>query len=393
MDNIIIVNDFDYVQGGATNVAIHSAHIFHNRGWNVTFFSGCSKGDQYPFKTVTLNDKEIANGQSKLRNIYNKQALKKLKSIINPKENYIVLVHGWTKSLSSSIFKIGKLKNVKVFLTLHDYFTICPNGGMFNYKKQRICNCKRIGAKCLFTNCDSRNYFVKLYRYARLFVQNKLVRFYKYLSGIISISNFSEAKIKELFKKKVPFYRVNNPIQIDFNTERSKPELSKSYVYVGRLDPEKGVENACKAAATLGFDFKIIGSGILFDELKNKYSKYGNISFLGWLKKNEVFEHLKNARALIFPSLWYEGAPLTIFEAMSFGIPCIISNSSAALDFVNKDNGYIYDTNNVDEMIECIKASYDDSIIKDKSILFYESRHRISLEEDYYNKLLLAFKN
>lgn len=385
---LIVINDFDYIQGGATNVAIHSAQVFHENGWEVTLFTGCSKNVEYPFKVVSLNDKEISDGQSKLRNIYNKKALKNLKKLIKKDSEYIIHIHGWTKSLSSSIFKIGKLKNVKVFLTLHDYFTVCPNGGMFNYQKKCICNLKKIGLKCFFRNCDSRSFMVKMFRNIRHFVQTKIVRFYKYIDGLISISNFSEEKVKSYFKKNIPYHRVNNPIQIPQNTSRANPENSNEYIYVGRLDPEKGVEDICIAAKDLGISLNIIGSGVLFDDLKNKYCDVNNIKFLGWQSKEEVFFKLKNARALLFPSLWYEGAPLTIFEAMSFGIPCIISNTSAATDFVNNDNGYVYNTGNVEELKKCLIASYDNQDIKTKSQKFFDCKGFINSDIDYYNMLV-----
>ena len=46
---------------------------------------------------------------------------------------------------------------------------------------------------------------------------------------------------------------------------------------------------------------------------------------------------MKGARALVFPSRWYEVSPLTPYEAFQFGIPLITSNCCACVDYV-KDN-------------------------------------------------------
>ena len=43
---------------------------------------------------------------------------------------------------------------------------------------------------------------------------------------------------------------------------------------------------------------------------------------------------MKKSKALVFPSLLYEGAPLTIFEAQSLGLPVIVSKYSNGKDFV-----------------------------------------------------------
>ena len=52
---------------------------------------------------------------------------------------------------------------------------------------------------------------------------------------------------------------------------------------------------------------------------------------------------MKGAKALVFPSLWYEGAPLTILEAMSVGLPSIVSDSCAAIEFIEDNkNGLVF---------------------------------------------------
>jgi glycosyltransferase involved in cell wall biosynthesis len=43
---------------------------------------------------------------------------------------------------------------------------------------------------------------------------------------------------------------------------------------------------------------------------------------------------LRSARALVFPSLWYEGQPLTILEAKAYGVPIVVADSCAGRDEV-----------------------------------------------------------
>ena len=66
-------------------------------------------------------------------------------------------VAGWTKALSSSVFDVAFKMNFKVVLTLHDYFTACPNGGYFDYKENKICKRKPLSWKCIKCNCDSNS--------------------------------------------------------------------------------------------------------------------------------------------------------------------------------------------------------------------------------------------
>ena len=61
-----------------------------------------------------------------------------------------------------------------------------------------------------------------------------------------------------------------------------------------------------------------------------------------------------NAKGLIFSSKCYEGAPLTILEAVALGLPCISSANCAASEFINKKNGLLFD-NTVEDLINKIK--------------------------------------
>ena len=141
--NIVIINDFDYVQGGASKVAIDTANLLSDE-YNVYFFSGDSNQSstlKENIKKVCTNQGETLKDKNKLRGIINgiynfkaKNQLKKLLSTLDENET-IIHVHGWTKCLSSSVFDISWKLGFKLVLTMHDYFTACPNGGYFNYKK------------------------------------------------------------------------------------------------------------------------------------------------------------------------------------------------------------------------------------------------------------------
>ena len=64
---------------------------------------------------------------------------------------------------------------------------------------------------------------------------------------------------------------------------------------------------------------------------------------------------MKNAKCLIFPSLWYEGAPLTILEAMSIGLPSIISNTNSGIEIIeDSKNGMIFKSNDVEDLCKKI---------------------------------------
>lgn len=388
---IIIVNDFNYVQGGASKVAIQTAKILkNNTDYRIIFFSAVNKPEENidGIEYISTNQNEALNEKNKLKGIingiYNFKAKNDFKNLLLTldRKNTIIHVHGWTKALSSSIFDIAFKMKFKVVLTLHDYFTACPNGGYFNYKKNEICHLKPLSWKCIKCNCDSRNYAFKIYRVIRQFVQNKIVKLNDKLEYVITISEFSEKILKQTLNPNTKITRIYNPIEIDPQKEKIEYTKNKYYLYVGRVSKEKGVDLFCKAITELKLKGIVVGDGSEKEKLQNEYP---NIQFVGWKNSDEVKEYMKGARALIFPSRCYEAAPLTNIEALLLGIPSLVSNNCAASDVSNEknENGLTFECN-VESLKECIQDFENKS-----SINIYESRLKIIEDrKQYYTNLI-----
>ena len=380
---VVIVNDFNYTQGGASKVAIETAKILKEAGIKVYFFSAVSKDEEIisGVEYITSNQNEALKEKNKLKGalngIYNIKAKNKLKELLKKldKNSTIIHIHGWTKALSSSVFDIAFKMDFKVVLTLHDYFTACPNGGYFNYNKNNICKFKPLSVKCIKCNCDSRNYGFKLYRVVRQFVQNKIVRLNDKLENVISISKMSEKVLKTTLGKNTKITRIYNPIDIEKNTEKINPENNNYYLYVGRISKEKGVDIFCKAITQLGIKGIAVGDG---EERERLEKQYPNIEFTGWKDKNEVRHYMEGARTLIFPSRWYEGQPLTILEAQAIGLPVICSNKCTGVEFVDKE--LIFDLENIESLKQIIQKMMNDFLVRKISIELYKNWNK-----DYIN--------
>ncbi len=388
--NVIIINDFAYVQGGASKVAIDTANILAEKKYNVWFFTGATdittkKSLNKKVKIISTEQGEAMLDRNRLRGIkngiYNRKANRKLAELLKSLNSgeTIVHVHGWTKCLSASIFRPIFKRNFKLVLTLHDYFTSCPNGGFFNYKKNQICTLCPMSAKCIKTNCDSRNYGFKIYRVIRQFVQNKVVGLPKKLEYIIYLSDLQWDVLKGNFENLKYKKKILNPM--DFKVSKTgKKNKDGYYLYVGRLSQEKGIKIFCEALSQVGYPAIVVGDGPLFDELSNEYS---TIKFVGWKDSEDVKRYMQDAKALVFPSLWYEGQPLVPMEAESLGIACIVSDKSSAKEFV-KNKDFVYDGGNVESlkgMVERFNFCYNRIKIEPGNIRNQYSKEVISFYE------------
>jgi glycosyltransferase involved in cell wall biosynthesis len=83
----------------------------------------------------------------------------------------------------------------------------------------------------------------------------------------------------------------------------------------------------------------IAGSGNLFAKMRRKAIYYPNIHMLGNIPHKEIWTLLRATDAFISLSC-YEGLPLAVLEAASFGLPLILSDIPAHRFIINSKVGY-----------------------------------------------------
>ena len=137
------------------------------------------------------------------------------------------------------------------------------------------------------------------------------------------------------------------------NTKSTKGKvriLSLSYcVPVKQIDKiMTAVEAYTKANSQLRVEWTHIGAGFLYETLQADAckldSKYNNlkIDFVGHLKNKDVKAMLEDNHFDVFINASKsEGIPVSIMEAMSYGIPAIAPDVGEISDLVNKSNGYL----------------------------------------------------
>ncbi|WP_245878038.1 glycosyltransferase, partial [Spirosoma fluviale] len=67
----------------------------------------------------------------------------------------------------------------------------------------------------------------------------------------------------------------------------------------------------------LNYSLLIAGDGPLVEQVKKVSNESDTITYLGNLDREEVQQGMQTCTALLFPSIWYEGMPMTILEAFS----------------------------------------------------------------------------
>jgi glycosyltransferase involved in cell wall biosynthesis len=339
--DVVIVNDFAYVNGGSSQVALSSGAALARSGVRVTMFSAVGPAMPELENTVNLRvvltgQHEIVNDPSRLRaatqgiwNVAAARALTETLRELDPKRT-IVHFHGWTKALSSSVVRAAIDSGFPAVITLHEYFTACPIGSFYNHRREGICKLEPMSRSCIMENCDSRSYADKAWRVARQAVQRSAGRIPDGVRDFITISDMSAAILTRHLPATARMHRVNNPIDAE-RRPRAKVESNDAFTYVGRLSPEKGALLFARAAQAAGVRAVFVGDGECVDDIRRSNP---SVEITGWLPRAAVAERLAGARALVFPSLWYENSPLVISEAAALGVPAIVADTSAGRERV-----------------------------------------------------------
>ena len=337
---VVIVADFGFVEGGAAKIALDSVRLLHEAGFDVILFCGSEKVDsaieRLGIRIVKLGQHELRDDPNRLRammnGLWNPYAAAKLKYLLRTLDHRttVVHVHSWTKILSPSVFSVLRKSRFRTFVTAHDYFLGCPNGAIYDYVRRRPCSYRGGSLRCLTCNCDVRNYVQKVWRWIRQRILiHQLCRF-DWLS-VVTVSDFAQRHLIEQIGKGHRCVRINNPTKFA-SYGRAANGNPDAFVYVGRMSAEKAPLLFAEAVTQCGVHGVMIGDGEMSDEVRGKYP---SLEYMGWCDSAKVHEVLqRRAVALIFPSVLYETAGMTPLEAMACGVPCIISDGTAAVDYV-----------------------------------------------------------
>ncbi|WBH17104.1 glycosyltransferase family protein [Sphingomonas radiodurans] len=268
IDRVVILNDIARPMGGATALALLSAHLFRARALPVTFISG-DAGENAELAAAGVE--VVALGQARLEaagvasalvgGLFNRPAMAMVTRWIaaNDTPGTVYHLHGWAQILSPSVFKALQPVAHRLVLSAHDFFLTCPNGSQSFLKSGRICPLTPMTPACIAANCDRRLYAHKLWRVARQAVQR---RFYDRQNSP-PVFAIHEAMRPFLMRAGIPsaaIHTVPNPVTA-WTQERIAAEQNDEVLFVGRLEATKGPDLAAAACRAAGVTLRVIGDG------------------------------------------------------------------------------------------------------------------------------------
>jgi glycosyltransferase involved in cell wall biosynthesis len=266
----------------------------------------------------------------------------------------VVHAHNTFPLLSQSIYGVARATGAAVVQTIHNYRSMCPAGTLFRDGRPcEDCVGRFVPWPSVVHGCY-RGSRLQTLPVAAMVASQALLRTWRDVDAFIALTDFAAAKLAE---GGLPPERLH--VKANFISPDPGARLGSGdgFLFVGRLSPEKGIGTLVDAAPLLasGIVVRIAGDGPEADRLQAAADRHSCLVPLGRLPTDGVARELARCRALVFPSLWYEGLPMTILEAFATGVPVIAARRGAAAALVvDHVTGLTYDPGDAAALAGCL---------------------------------------
>ena len=362
-NTLLLINNYHYRRGGADAVYLEHDALFKAAGWNTASFSM-----QHPKNMPSEFEKyfvdEIEFGQDygvldKLRMaskiIYSREAKKNMARLITDVAPDVAHIHNVHHHISPSVLPVLHDNGIPVVLTAHDLKLLCPAYTMLS--NGSICERCGNGAvwntairKCIKGSTALSTLIALesgIHRMLRIYRNN--------VSKVVTPSRFYLQKFEQYGWPSDQLAYVPNYVRVDEFTPRF--EAGDYFVYIGRLSYEKGMATLFDAAAAAGVKLIVVGDGPLRESLSKKAADTdAQIEFAGFQSGDALFDLIRNSRAMVLPSEWYENAPISLLEAYACGKPVIGASIGGIPECIAEDEtGWLFESGSVEGLSDVLR--------------------------------------
>ncbi|GAB3661757.1 glycosyltransferase [Nocardioides korecus] len=261
----------------------------------------------------------------------------------------VVHVHNVYPQLSPSIVREAARGGAKVVHTVHNYRLSCLKGTHFRDGGVcEACTGHRVKAAAVLHGCyrDSRVQSLPM-------VVSRAVGESVWMDDIdtyIALTPFMQHRLE---LEGVAARRIvlrpswtRDPGRSDPDARR-RPEL----LFAGRLDEAKGIPLLLQSWRRLterggrpeDAVLRVAGAGPSAAAVSEAAAADPSIRVAGSVDRDRLGELMVGARALVVPSLWFEGFPLVVVEAFARGLPIVVLDGGALASVVDTTLGWSAD--------------------------------------------------
>ena len=412
---IIIVNYRYFISGGPERYLFNIKNTLEKNGHEVIPFSIKNKRNtpsQYEnyFLNPVGQDNEVYFKDYKKYNLktviksfsrmfYSFEAKKKLDRLIKSVTPDLIYVLHYQNKISPSIFDAAEKNSIPVIHRISDFGQICANALFYRPIQKDICERCLTGSKlnAIRNKCVHDSYLYSLIKATSLKLQEAINTTRKVQAFVVP----SRFTIEKLQAYGFPKQRLIH-IPSFFNFTSIFKDLKITYepfaLYIGRIEPEKGLLTLVKSFENTQFKLKIIGfSNSNFDEELKNYLKDKNhyIEFLGRKTFDEIQIYLGKCSFTVVPSECYDNFPNTLLESFAYK-KCAIATDTGSLReiVINNKTGLLFRIKDIEDLKNKISfLFYNDSTCKTFGQNAFNLLNKEYSEDQHYIKLITLFND
>jgi glycosyltransferase involved in cell wall biosynthesis len=300
--------------GGEDSVAANEAELLRDAGHSVI-----EHREQNPTGA-------LAAGGDMIRAVWNPAAGRHVRELVETHRPDVTHIHNTWYHLSPSVFRAAKDGGSPTVLTLHNYRLACANAMLLRDGKPcELCVASQNPWYGVRYKCYLDNYTQSLASASTIAFNRRRGTWRKDVDLILALTGFARDRFIE---SGIPADRitVKPNFVLDPGPRKQPVEDSDVVLFVGRLTSEKAPDVLVDAWERAGLDYQldVIGVGPLDDALRRRGVR--NVTLRGQLNQQAVRDAMLSARALVLPSIWYEGLSMVLLEALAAGLPVIASD-------------------------------------------------------------------
>ncbi|ACK66823.1 glycosyl transferase group 1 [Rippkaea orientalis PCC 8801] len=167
----------------------------------------------------------------------------------------------------------------------------------------------------------------------------------------------------------------------------------ESLGWVGRIAPEKGLEDAVAAAQITGIPLKIFGKmedKSYWQQISQDYP-HAPVDYQGFLSTFELQEQLGRCRALLMTPRWVEAFGNVVMEALACGVPIIAYRRGGPAEMVREgETGFLVEPDNITALVANIERI--DTISRHRCRQQAEQEYSLNAFGDRFEKWFIELK-
>ena len=376
----ILIIHTKYDQAGGEDTVVNQEHIL--------------LGKKYVVELLYFQNKTGFKGALQfLFSIWNVKSARRVRTKIKDFKPDVVHLHNFHFASGPLIIRAIKKMGVPLVQTIHNYRLLCPSAILLHNNQLFLDSLQQKFPWSAVMNKVYRNSRLLTFWIAFIYWFHKKINTFNKVDTYLCLTEFSKNLLQQA-SLNIPADRFKTKPNFTIANIRTDSYIrGQHFLFIGRLSSEKGIEILLKAFENSTTKLKIAGDGPLKNIVQEKAKKNSNIIYLGAIPSQEVKRELSMAQALVFPSIWYEGMPMTILEAFSNKTPIIASNLGAMSTMIINDvNGLHFEAGNSNALKTKIDqwsnfTKIEKETMQNNAFINYQQLYSEEQQMSYFNEI------